>query len=50
LSLAVDEGVNWAILIGEDELAKKDVTLKDLATRQQKRVALDKVIQHLMSS
>ena len=49
LSQAVDIGARWAILIGEDELAQKQATIKDLTTRQQVKVSFEKVLDHLKS-
>lgn len=47
LSQAVDIGANWAILIGEDELKTDQVTVKDLATRDQKRVPSSDLLKHI---
>lgn len=47
LSLAVDLGANWAILIGEDELKTKEITLKNLQTRTQEKIAMKDVATQL---
>lgn len=44
LSLAVDLGANWAILIGEDELKAKQITLKNLQTRTQESIAMNDIM------
>ena len=38
MSHAVDSGANWAILIGDDEIKARDVTIKNLETREQVKV------------
>jgi len=47
LSLAVDLGSNWIILIGDDELSREEVTLKDLTTREQVSVKISQVIDYI---
>lgn len=47
LSLAVEMNANWAILIGEDELASRKATVKDLSTRDQTQVEFDEVARSL---
>jgi histidyl-tRNA synthetase len=38
---AVRSGARYAVIIGEDELAAREVTLKDLASQEQRRVSFD---------
>lgn len=40
---AARSGARWAAIIGEDELATSEVTLKDLGTGDQRRVPIDRV-------
>jgi histidyl-tRNA synthetase len=47
LSLAVDIGANWAILIGEDEMKAGSVTVKDLSNRTQTLVSKIRLIDAL---
>ncbi len=47
LANAVDIGANWAILIGEDEIKAKQVTVKNLSTREQTQIAEEKLISFL---
>lgn len=47
LSLAVDIGANWAILIGEDELKAGSVTVKDLSNRTQTLIPKSRLIDAL---
>ncbi len=44
LANAVDIGANWAILVGEDELNANEVTVKNLSTREQTRIAKETLI------
>ena len=38
---AARSGAKWAAIIGDEELASREVTLKDLATGEQRRVAIE---------
>ncbi|MCB4757605.1 MAG: histidine--tRNA ligase [Elusimicrobia bacterium] len=48
LSLASDFGAAWALIVGEDELKNKTVSVKNLKTREQVAVPKDDVIHHLL--
>ena len=41
---AVRSGARWAAIIGDDELAAREVTLKDLASQEQTRVGFDDLV------
>ena len=45
---ANDLGAKYAIIIGEDELKKNVVTLKDLASGEQKEVRAENLKEELM--
>lgn len=44
LANAVEIGANWAILVGEDEMKANKVTVKNLSTREQTQLPVDKII------
>ena len=47
LSMAVDFGATWVILLGSEELAEKVATVKNLADRTQTKQPLDQVVNHI---
>jgi histidyl-tRNA synthetase len=47
LKYADKKGIPYAIVIGQDELDKKVVNLKNLATREQKTLPLDEAVKVL---
>lgn len=46
---AVRSGARWAVILGDDELAAREATLKDLTTEQQRRVPFDALVPSLLS-
>ena len=40
---------NYAIIIGENELEKRQIELKDLTTGDQQKVAIGSILSHLKS-
>ena len=42
-------GARYAILIGDQELESGEAELKDLSTGDQKKIALDKLVDHINS-
>ncbi|MBV9080488.1 MAG: hypothetical protein JO102_05140, partial [Elusimicrobia bacterium] len=47
LGHAADTGAAWAVLVGENEIQKKTVTLKNLASREQSEIPVEKLAEHL---
>jgi histidyl-tRNA synthetase len=43
-------GARYAVIIGDDELAAGEATVKTLATGEQRRVALDQLAQTLLGA
>jgi histidyl-tRNA synthetase len=50
LSNAADSGVQWAVIIGEDELKSGVLTVKNLSTREQKKVDRAELVQKISAS
>lgn len=50
LSLASEMGAAWALLIGEDELQRGSVTIKNLKTREQSTMSLAQAISFITAS
>lgn len=40
-------GANYAVIIGDDELEKKEASVKDLSTAEQTTIAIDNLVNHL---
>jgi len=49
LKTAVRKNAKFALIIGEDELAKNELTIKNLKTQEQTSVSLDDMIHVLQS-
>lgn len=47
LAAAADSGARYALLLGEDELAKRTVSIKNLETRDQKQVDISAAVAYL---
>jgi len=47
LQRAGKSGARWALILGEDELARGEVVCKDLVSGEQQRVGLDRVVEYL---
>jgi histidyl-tRNA synthetase len=43
-------GARWAAILGEEEMAAREATLRDLESGEQKRVPLDQVVQRVSES
>ena len=43
---ADDSGAGYAIIIGDDELAENEATVKNLHSGEQQRVALSRLVEH----
>ena len=50
MRLANDVGARYCLLLGEDELNKGVVTLKDMASGDQKEVKVEGLIEELMTN
>jgi histidyl-tRNA synthetase len=50
LARASEQLASTAVIIGDDELAAGEVTLKHLRIQQQERVPIDNVVEHLWPS
>ncbi len=50
LAYAAERGIRWAIIIGEDEISRRTVSIKDLKRRTQDEISIDELANYFRTS